>query len=460
MTKQLPLYIKIGRAIISSPIYIIKRTWKWVFAFVLLLAVTHSVATFVLGRQVENEIGKIKANGDPVACAELAGKPIPDAENGAIIYEKAFKKISIINKPIYEGTYYFDIISTKHRNDPKAWERARKAVMEHRDVFTLIEKAAAMPQCRFKISWKDGAYTLLPHFVKLRELTRLLAVKAIIDAKDGRTDQALSSINLIFSLRDSIKDEPILFAELTRVAILSIANNVLQYVANHSQINNSQAQILISKISHINLLQELIAAIKGDRTVVIDVFERIKNQDAKIFYYSQRTDSGPSSLISRLEVTSYLGRPLLYLDEINSIKKMNDLNIGILSPSRNGLISCKETKSFLIYSLALEPSFVYARRRIDTSQTELTGSQLLLALRAYNNQYRLYPETLAELKNKTSFKITSEDPFSGKDFIYKRQGSGFVLYSIGEDLKDDGGISITNTNTRPYKGDIVWKLSH
>jgi len=31
------------------------------------------------------------------------------------------------------------------------------------------------------------------------------------------------------------------------------------------------------------------------------------------------------------------------------------------------------------------------------------------------------------------------DLFSGKDFVYRRDGEEFTLYSIGPDLKDDGG---------------------
>ncbi|MBP7933880.1 MAG: hypothetical protein KA354_04445 [Phycisphaerae bacterium] len=31
------------------------------------------------------------------------------------------------------------------------------------------------------------------------------------------------------------------------------------------------------------------------------------------------------------------------------------------------------------------------------------------------------------------------DPFSGRDFVYKQRSKGFLLYSVAENLKDDGG---------------------
>jgi uncharacterized protein YfaT (DUF1175 family) len=33
------------------------------------------------------------------------------------------------------------------------------------------------------------------------------------------------------------------------------------------------------------------------------------------------------------------------------------------------------------------------------------------------------------------------DPFTGKQLVYRREGEGFVVYSLGSNLKDDGGRS-------------------
>jgi len=74
---------------------------------------------------------------------------------------------------------------------------------------------------------------------------------------------------------------------------------------------------------------------------------------------------------------------------------------------------------------------------------------------AFKDRHSIYPASLAELRAKLGWKLP-EDPFSGKDFIYKRQGKGFILYSIGQNLKDDGGIE-PSKNDRD-KGDIVWRM--
>jgi hypothetical protein len=57
-------------------------------------------------------------------------------------------------------------------------------------------------------------------------------------------------------------------------------------------------------------------------------------------------------------------------------------------------------------------------------------------------RYRLaaggLPETLAELVPKY-LDTVPKDPFDGDDMRYEKLAAGFVVYSVGEDLSDDGG---------------------
>lgn len=57
------------------------------------------------------------------------------------------------------------------------------------------------------------------------------------------------------------------------------------------------------------------------------------------------------------------------------------------------------------------------------------------------------------------------DPFSGQPLRYRAEGNGFVLYSLGEDQKDNGGIPKPQIRRDPdprKKGDPeydqVWRF--
>ena len=92
----------------------------------------------------------------------------------------------------------------------------------------------------------------------------------------------------------------------------------------------------------------------------------------------------------------------------------------------------------------------------------MDGSRIALGLAVYKGRFHRYPEKLAELRSKLGWHVP-EDPFSGKDFSYKRRGDGFLLYSIGPNLKDDGGAEVERdrrfgSRLEDEPGDIVWEF--
>lgn len=62
-----------------------------------------------------------------------------------------------------------------------------------------------------------------------------------------------------------------------------------------------------------------------------------------------------------------------------------------------------------------------------------------LALEAHRMDQGSYPQSLAALDLQFSHGLP-KDPFNGGDFLYRRRDDAFLLYSVGPDRKDDGGI--------------------
>ena len=82
-------------------------------------------------------------------------------------------------------------------------------------------------------------------------------------------------------------------------------------------------------------------------------------------------------------------------------------------------------------------------------ETEFRGVILVVALERFRRAHSAYPETLDALVPET-LEAAPEDPFSGRPFVYKRVGEDYVLYSVGRNQKDDGGVSVPQE--RPYRG--------
>jgi len=63
----------------------------------------------------------------------------------------------------------------------------------------------------------------------------------------------------------------------------------------------------------------------------------------------------------------------------------------------------------------------------------------VLALENWKLEKEMYPENLTELIIAGYLEELPMDPYSDKPLVYKKTDDGFILYSIGEDFKDDGG---------------------
>jgi len=77
----------------------------------------------------------------------------------------------------------------------------------------------------------------------------------------------------------------------------------------------------------------------------------------------------------------------------------------------------------------------YHQRRA-TYQATIT----VMALRRWRSQQAQYPESLNELVAAGHIKAVPDDPYSDGALKYERRGDEFVLYSLGEDFDDDGGV--------------------
>ncbi|HZL89500.1 MAG TPA: hypothetical protein VFB96_14140 [Pirellulaceae bacterium] len=75
----------------------------------------------------------------------------------------------------------------------------------------------------------------------------------------------------------------------------------------------------------------------------------------------------------------------------------------------------------------------------------------------YRRRHGEWPQALAELTPEYLTELPI-DPFSNKPLIYGRRGQSFVLYSVGKDGQDSGGLFPPDgdPHLRFQNGDIDW----
>ena len=117
----------------------------------------------------------------------------------------------------------------------------------------------------------------------------------------------------------------------------------------------------------------------------------------------------------------------------------------------------EEIPLYAMFTAILLPDYYRSSTTRDKTEAEIALAHTFLAIQAYRDRYGSYPALLKELKTKLGWKLP-EDPFSGKDLKYITVKSGYKLYSIGTNMKDDGGVGNSDDPTK--SADIVWDIKN
>ena len=390
-----------------------------------------------------------------MSVTELAGPKIPDSENGAVVYAGAFKLISgataekdldILMRVIQPG---------RLATSPAIYSRAASVVRRYAGLFPLIEEAATRQKCAFPVHWELGLDAECPHLLSLRRLAWLVSASAILDGRGGRTTKAAGKVALIFAISESLKKEPSLIAQFDRISIIRTGLRTLRNGQWLEYLNDAEAKRLFDALAGIDLTPGFVSGMQGERATGIWVFDQVRSNGpaalGKNSDNSQRIHICPLCLCLNADERFYLdemGRQVKYAGMTYHQAKVMDPRFD----------EDPHIPRYALISAMLLPVFPVVAPNRDKAVAEIGEGQIALALQAYRARFGTYPRNLAELREKLGWKLP-KDPFSGNDLVYKRNGDGFLLYSIGPDLKDDGGREISRSRSGPENGDIVWRVA-
>ena len=463
-TTNFPTFLRLGRGL--------KALGKALLVLIVIGMVAHGIASVVEGRKLESDLRAIKAKGEPVSPAELGKPKVPDAENAAPIYAKAFDILADTKYDSDIDAMFTLVAPEKRKPDPAIWDEVEKGLAKHPEIVPMIEQASARPRCQFPIRWEDGFNAAFPHLAHARKASALLAARAMLQSHRGDTAGACHSLELGFRLSDSLAEQPTLISQLVRMAVITIQARALREVMADGGMTAAQARGLYDLLGGIDLTPAYVKAMQTERMYGIWAFDYIRRHPEELpSLMSAPDDQRQKNALFKPLV--FLWRPLSYMDERFYLQHMNEVVANAAMPylevkTRHPKVDQEPQyrKCFMV-SCMITPYLGRARIRRDSTVAEVAGSRIALALTAYKNRFGAYPTSLGELRSKLGWDVPL-DPFSGKDFVYKRQGSGYLLYSIGQNLKDDGARAFTqrpvpdDANYMDENGqrvaDIVWEI--
>ncbi|HUW61789.1 MAG TPA: hypothetical protein VMZ06_12380 [Candidatus Bathyarchaeia archaeon] len=440
---------KVGR-FLFSPI----RHWRITLTIVIGLAIAYKVADQVLLGKLAAQRESILAAGGHLSLRDFDLK-IDEGTNAAVVYEYAASlahgyagppaKETEDARSKWEDAYgrYIGASGCAQLPTPEEEARLGNFFAANARVFEAIEEACARPSCQFgeydappEILSDPGAVSavLLPKLAPIRELARLSAFRAVWEGRHGNPAGAYHWLTVGLHLANDTNNDPLSVAGLVGTAGKSTMVRALNVLL---------CELPLPDPVPADFMAEL--AVAADRSKTGIFFEGERCFADTITSYYKGMFPRPLLVLNQMACLD------LETEAVNIMREQDDQlharqvarfsaevgPAGHKSSTKPGFVASFLVQHRILADI-LRPALGGAMITFDKGIGMARAGQVAVALKQYKQARGEYPADLAALAPDYLQNIPA-DPFTGSPPIYRREGDGFVVYSVGADGRDDGG---------------------
>jgi hypothetical protein len=452
-----------------------RRCWpRRVLVVVLLFAALYSGYRYTLHRMIEAKLDGIRQQGYPVTLAELDKwyPQVPAGENAADIYLQAFAKFNKwnTNSLVLKRDSLPIIGNAKLPPRTQALSNeVRSLIAEYLAANTeslrLLHQGASMRRCRYPVDLTSGFEAPLLHLNDVRQGARLLALKGILRSEEGTGEAASEAIIDGLCLARSLEQEPTLISQLVRVACQGIALTDLERMLNRTAASDSELSQLATSVSDAEDSQTMIRGVVGEGLNGDSVFRMSVRELTK--WGCQGWLPVALGTTNRYVVAPAIGlyraTGFIELDHLNFLSS-TEYYIGVCQKPSPALLAFSKSfdnrrrnhSRWRLFSGMFLPTYGVFRNSAEGS-ARLGTARIALAIERYRLAQGGLPDSLGDLIP-TSLDAVPTDPFDGQPLRYKKLANGYVVYSVGENGKDDGGDETISERTNWKPKDITFTV--
>ena len=294
---------------------------------------------------------------------------------------------------------------------------------------------------RFDVKWEpDFISTPLTSFTAPRQSAYVLQWKAWSQCQDGEVIEALTTARAILNAGRSFGDEPRTVAQLVRLGIegtcsLTLERSLAMGVASDEALVSCQIALAEEQAHPTHLIMRRCERIWTDRFLhgLADGSMNWSHESLPLFFLREKskvTDAEMAQFAHRLH-----GRLLSEQNQIVEIAKRP------LHEQRSLLESHKQTVLAAIPERAKElvSDATLMLKPCQIGQTRLRCAIAAMAAERFRLKNGRWPDSLAELMP-AFLDVVPLGPFDGKPLRLRRLDDGIVIYTIGNDGIDHGGM--------------------
>jgi len=434
------------------------RKLKVSHILILLLLIGAGVFTLYrlnLKKQLKSRIEAIHATGYPVTLEELdQWYAIPDdSENAAYIILDAF---DYYQEPQDSKLLpLFGKVKLPARTEPLPEETMKlvsQYLSDNQQTLELLHEAAALEHSRYPIDLSLGLGTLAPPLQDLKQSVKLLNLEAITHAEKNESMSATRSLISGLGIANSLSEEPLIVSQLVRISCQAMTVSILERVINRTDLTDEQLIELGRDFTNAQNLSGISRAFVGERCQILHVFRGPESLQSLAIGSSGQDNNIPVPILQAYKALGLADMDAVdYLDMMDGYIKAFQLPQHLRQEAFNAAeLKPESISKFRILLRTLMPAL---RRIITIDLRNIAGlqtAQAAIAIQRYRLAMGGLPEKLKELVPDYLESIPT-DPFDGEELRYKKLETGFVIYSIGEDLSDDNGTEMPRTSIERQK---------
>jgi hypothetical protein len=380
-----------------------------------------------------------------------------------------------------------------------------QASAEREPFYTLVDEALQRPQVRMESDYKDPIAIPIPNFVQLRNIAQELGARAQCHLLLGEPGAAVRELARMHRLqRFTVEQRPMtLVSAMINVAIFGLYADTIAEGFRLNAWRDENLAALGKQLGDIDVIPPVMLAFRMERVAINRTIDRAAGSPKKlsnVYYGALATVGGKET---RRSFTEKLQRLLVYCLPNgwlyqNQLYYNQTMDAGLLvawdgdrgqihprlaeqSAKRLEEMATGEKQSRLLalynkyarnmIAACAVPNFTRATQATVRNQTKISEALVACALERHRAAQGEYPETLAALTPQFIGQIP-HDLIGGEPLKYRRTtdpsspgydaaGGKFLLYSIGWNEKDDGGVVARNKDGSENRtdGDWVWGAS-
>jgi hypothetical protein len=382
-------------------------------------------------RAVTSALAELKTLGFASTAAEFA-PPVPEDANAAPLYEQAFRTLvtSAYAKPEV----------TKRLRDGQLPTAAEIASLE--PVLSQAKAASERPLCQFPHDWSDPIKVNFKEYPELKKLLRALRVRANVRAKVGDATGAFDDIRTMLAISDHIAQGRSLIASLVQIAgrastIATIEETITALGPKPSVL--IQAREVLATMKPISPRAQFSGELLFERATV-DAIRKAKPGEGFSVLGGEDSQAslGAQAFIVASKVPSLLNEMDLaclntYIKLSKAMPSDPEDVTGLMKASTEVErdLNAKMAAKDLRYALAsmIMPGF---GGFAGTFGSDVARRRTLACLL----------DALAKTPRPTGLVTTGKnatDPYTGNRMLVRASAKEFVVYSVGQNLTDDGG---------------------